>query len=68
MEGLDKEHLLSVIPVYRTSLLPTYTVNRHTLLKLKTTSIWSVDSNILDARGFFVFRKTGETMWGAGTS
>ena len=27
--------------------------------RLKKSSLWSVDSNILDYRGFYVFRKTG---------
>lgn len=36
-----------------------YTVPRITTLKLKKSHVWSVDSNILDYRGFYVFRKAG---------
>ena len=36
-----------------------YCVPRVTTLRLKKTSLGSVDSNILDYRGFYVFRKTG---------
>ena len=38
-----------------------YTVPRITTLKLKKSHFWSVDSNILDYRGFYVFRKAGSS-------
>ena len=40
-------------------LQDSYTVPRITTLKLKKSHVWSVDSNILDYRGFYVFRKAG---------
>jgi hypothetical protein len=46
-----------------TELFPlqgSYTVNRYTIMKLKRSSMYSVESNILDSRGFYVFRKSGE--------
>ena len=37
-----------------------YTVNKTTILKLKKNSILSgVESDVLDTRGFYVFRKSG---------
>ena len=35
---------------------------RITTLKLHKSHIWSVDSNILDYRGFYVFRKSGKLL------
>ena len=40
-----------------------YTVPRITTLKLQKSHIWSVDSNILDYRGFYVFRKSGNSSY-----
>ena len=40
-------------------LQESYTVPRITTLKLQKSHVWSVDSNILDYRGFYVFRKAG---------
>jgi len=62
VEGLEEDSCLSVIPVYRTSIRDSYCISRVTTLRLKKTSLWSVDSNILDYRGFYVFRKTGSVM------
>ena len=42
-------------------LQDSYIVPRLTTLRLRKSSLWSVDSNILDYRGFYVFRKTGQT-------
>ena len=38
-----------------------YVVNKKTTLKLKKNSILSVESDVLDSRGFYVFRKSGMT-------
>ncbi|XP_023340394.1 uncharacterized protein LOC111710525 [Eurytemora carolleeae] len=57
--GSAEENPLSIIPVFRTSLRESYTVSKKTVLKLKPNSILSVESNIVDTRGFYVFRKTG---------
>jgi len=62
VEGLEEDSCLSVIPIYRTSIRDSYCVPRVTTLRLKKSSLWSVDSNILDYRGFYVFRKTGSVM------
>jgi hypothetical protein len=40
-------------------LQESYTLNKSITLKLKKNSLWSVESNILDSRGFYVFRKSG---------
>jgi len=64
VEGLDEDSCLSVVPVFRTSIRDSYTVPRITTLKLKKSHVWSVDSNILDYRGFYVFRKTGSFLNG----
>lgn len=60
--GLQEDSCLSVIPVFRTSIRGSYTVPRITTLKLQKSHIWSVDSNILDYRGFYVFRKSGSAI------
>jgi len=62
VEGLEEETRVSVIPVFRTSIRDSYTVPRITTLKLHKSHIWSVDSNILDYRGFYVFRKSGSAL------
>ncbi|XP_023323452.1 uncharacterized protein LOC111697614 isoform X2 [Eurytemora carolleeae] len=57
--GLAEENKLSVIPIFRTSLRDSYTLNRFTTLKLKKSRMYSVESNILDSRGFYFLRKSG---------
>jgi len=59
VQGLPEENPLTIIPLFRTSLRESYTVNKKTVLKLKKNSILTVESNILDTRGFYVFRKSG---------
>jgi len=62
--GLESSSCLSLIPVFRTSIRDSYTVPRVTTLKLTKSHLWSVDSNIVDYRGFYVFRKAGSVLSG----
>ena len=51
-KGLQKDGVGPLLAVF---------LCRVTTLRLKKSSLWSVDSDILDYRGFYVFRKTGHT-------
>ena len=39
-------------------------MNKKTILKIRKTSLYSVESDILDSRGFYVFRKSGVSTYG----
>jgi len=62
VQGFNEDNRLSIIPVFRTSLRESYTLPRATTLRLNKSRLWSVDSNVLDYRGFYVFRKTGSVL------
>lgn len=62
VEGLPEENPLQLIPIYRTSLRERYTLNKKTTLKLKKNSLLSAESDVLDSRGFYVFRKSGSLL------